>query len=135
MKTFIFTYLGGLVGSIPAFTLFNNVGLSPFSNYQVVNSKIGNSLEQILLDLFLIWVVPAFGAAIGAKLGGHAYPFYWIYGHGIGGQVVFSIGFGLLIVFVASINHFVFGLPPTQQTIVFLMASQAGCTLSALWGM
>jgi hypothetical protein len=135
MKTFVFSFFGGMIGSIPAYTLFSDVGASPFRNFQAVNSKIGGSLENVLLFFALIWLLPAFGAAFGAKLSGHPIDFQWIYGRGIGGQVVFSILFHLLLVFVCSVDHTVTGLPLSQQTIVFLMAAQLGCTFGVVWGM
>jgi hypothetical protein len=135
MKTFIFTYLGGLAGSIPAFTLFNEVGADPFKRFQAVDSQIGSSLVNILFYFALIWIVPAFCASIGAKISGHPIDFRWIYGRGISGQVAFSIAFTLLVAFVQSVGNTVLGWPPSQQTIVFLMAAQVGCTLGVVWGM
>lgn len=70
MKTLIFAYLGGLLASSLAFAMFNNVGASPFRNYEALDAKIGTSLTAIALSLFLVWVVPAFGSALGAKIGG-----------------------------------------------------------------
>jgi hypothetical protein len=135
MKTFLFAYLGGMIGSIPAFAIFNDVGASPFRNFQAVNSHLGSSIENILLYLALIWIVPAFASSVGAKIGGHPVNFQWIYGRGISGQIIFSIAFSLLIAFVSSVGSVVLGWPLSQQTIAFLMAAQLGCTLGVVWGM
>jgi hypothetical protein len=135
MKKFIFAYLGGLLASAPVFTLFNDVGASPYSNLDAVMAKIEGSIVSIVGYYVLLWVVPAFGAAIGAKLGGSGWDFQHIYKRGIGGQFAFSIGFTLLLVTVPSVGTTVFGLSTSSQMAVFLMFSQIGCTLGAVWGM
>jgi hypothetical protein len=135
MKKFVFAYLGGLLASAPAFTLFNDIGASPFSNLDAVMSKIEGSIVSIVGYFILLWVVPAFGAAIGAKLGGSGWDFQHIYRRGIGGQFTFSICFSILLAAVPSVGNTVFGLSTASQMAVFLMFSQIGCTLGAVWGM
>lgn len=134
MKAFVFAYLGGLLASIPAFTMFNDVGASPFRNFDAIMAKIGGSLVAIVIYFALLWIVPAFGSALGAKIGGRGADFRHIYSRGIGGQVAASIGFTLLLMFVASVESAIDGMPTTTQTVVFLMASQIGCTLGTVWG-
>ncbi|MBU0490227.1 MAG: hypothetical protein KKA73_22675 [Chloroflexi bacterium] len=134
MKAFVFAYLGGLVASIPAFTMFDDVGASPFRNLDAIMAKIGGSLVSTIIYFTLLWIVPAFGSAIGAKIGGRGVDFRHVYSRGIGGQVAFSIGFSLLLMVVASVESMVSGMPTTMQTVVFLMVSQIGCTLGTVWG-
>ena len=134
MKAFIFAYLGGLLASIPAFTLFNDVGASPYRNFDVVYSRMDNSIVSIVIYFALLWVVPAFGSTIGAKIGGHHGDFRHMYSRGIGGQFIFSVGFSLLIMVVTAIGSVVLKMPTTAQTIAFLMFSQIGCTLGTVWG-
>ena len=134
MKTFIFAYIGGLLASIPAFIMFNKVGASPFQNFDALYSQISNSLVSIVTYFALLWVVPAFGSTIGAKLGGHYGDFQHMYGRGIGGQFIFSIIFSIMIMTVASLGKSVMGMSTTEQMLVFLMASQVGCTLGTVWG-
>jgi len=134
MKTFIFAYLGGLLASIPAFLLFNDVGASPFRNFDAVYSRISNSILSIVIYFALLWVLPAFGSVIGAKIGGHQGDFRRMYGRGIGGQFSFSIVFSILIMTVSAVGTAVLGMPTTEQMIVFLMFSQIGCTLGTVWG-
>ena len=135
MKKFVTAYLGGLLASMPAFTMFNDVGASPYRNLDAVMSKIEGSLESLVIYFALLWVVPAFGAAFGSKVGGSGWDFRHAYSRGIGGQVAFSIGFTALLVAVPSIGKTVFGLSTSSQMAVFLMFSQIGCTLGAVWGM
>lgn len=134
MKAFVFAYLGGLLASVPAFTMFNDVGASPFRNFDAIMSQIGGSLVSVVVYFALIWVVPAFGSAIGAKLGGRVPDFHRIYTRGIGGQVIFSLAFTFLLMGVDSVGNVVFGMPTAMQTAVFLMAAQIGCTLGTVWG-
>jgi hypothetical protein len=126
MKTLVFAYLSGLLASIPAFTMFNEVGASPFTNPEAVDTY---SILNIVTYFALIWVVPAFGASIGAKIGGRGADFHYIYGRGISGQVAFSICFSLLIMVSPAVTGVVMGLSAPGQTVLFLMASQVGCTL------
>lgn len=134
MKTFIFAYIGGLLASIPAFGMFNDVGASPFRNLQALDRTMFASLSSVALYFLLLWVVPAFGSALGAKIGGRGADFQYIYGRGIGGQVLFSIGFGLLMMTVAAVANTVTGLSTSMQTMAFLMFAQIGCTLGTVWG-
>ncbi len=134
MKTFVFAYLGGLLASVPAFGMFNNVGASPFRNLQALDRTVFASLTSVALYFFLLWVVPALGSALGAKIGGRRADFHYIYGRGIGGQVIFSIGFGVLMMTVSTVGSTVDGMSTAMQTIVFLMFSQLGCTLGTVWG-
>lgn len=134
MKTFVFAYIGGLLASIPAFGMFNDVGASPFRNLQALERTVFASLTSIALYFLLLWVVPAFGSALGAKIGGRGADFQYIYGRGIGGQVAFSIGFGILMMTVAAVASTVNGLSTPMQTIAFLMFAQIGCTLGTVWG-
>lgn len=134
MKKYIFAYLAGLAASIPAFTMFGNVGASPFRNFDAMMSHLGGSISSIIIYFALIWAVPALGAAIGAKLGGCGYGFQHIYGRGIAGQFAFSILFSLLIMFVPQVGNPVLSYTPSVQTIAFLMFSQIGCSISANWG-
>ncbi len=134
MKTLVFAYLGGLLASSPAFVMFNDVGASPFRNFEALDAKIGTSLTAIALSLFLVWVVPAFGSALGAKIGGRGAEFHYIYGRGIGGQVAFSIAFSLAVMFIPQVHDAIMGLSTSMQTIVFLMVSQIGCTFGTVWG-
>ncbi|MFQ5615412.1 MAG: hypothetical protein ACE5GO_03000 [Anaerolineales bacterium] len=134
MRTYLFAYLGGLLASLPAFTLFNEVGASPYRNFDAVMNVIGGSLVSIVVYFLLLWVVPAFGAAIGGKLGGRGAGFRYIYNRGIGGQVLFSIGFTVLMMTVPSVGDAVYAMPATTQTVVFLMAAQVGCALGVVWG-
>jgi hypothetical protein len=134
MKTFLFAYLGGLLASSPAFAIFNDVGASPFRNLEAVDASIGTSITAVIWSLVLIWVVPAFGSALGAKFGGRGAEFHYIYGRGIGGQVAFSIAFSLAMMFIPQVQDVVMGLSTSMQTIVFLMVSQIGCTFGTVWG-
>jgi len=131
MKTLVFAYLGGLLASIPAFTMFNNVGANPFTNPEAIDT---HSIVAIVTYFALIWIVPAFGASIGAKIGGRGADFHYIYGRGIGGQVIFSISFSLLVMGSPEIGEIVLNMTASGQTLVFLMASQVGCTLGVVWG-
>lgn len=134
MKTLLFAYLGGLLASAPAFAMFNDVGASPFRNFEALDATIGTSITAVALSLVLVWVVPAFGSALGAKFGGRGAEFHYIYGRGIGGQVAFSISFSLAMMFVPQVQDAVMGLSTSMQTIVFLMVSQIGCTFGTVWG-
>lgn len=134
MKTFVFAYLGGMVASIPAFAMFNNAGASPFINYQALDAQINRSLTSLLIALALVWVVPAFGSALGAKIGGRQAEFHYIYGRGVGGQFIFSIVVSLLVTSTPEVRSMVMGMPLPMQTIVFLMASQIGCVFGTVWG-
>lgn len=134
MKTFIFAYLGGLLASMPAFTIFNEVGASPFRNLDAVMAKVNGSLVSIVIYFICLWIVPAFGSAIGSKLGGSGWDFQHIYRRGIGGQFAFSIVFSILLAAVPSVGNTVLGLSTASQTTVFLMFSQIGCTLGTVWG-
>ena len=75
MKTFLYAYLGGLLASIPAFTMFNDVGASPLRNYQALNAQIGTSLTSMIVALATFFLLPAIGSAIGAKIGGRGADF------------------------------------------------------------
>ena len=134
MKTFIYAYLGGLVASAPAFAMFNDVGASPFRNFDAVMSEIGGSITSIVLYFILLWIVPAFGSAIGSKLGGSDWNFQYIYRRGISGQFAFSIGFSILMMAVPTVSDTVMDMSTTLQTMAFLMFSQIGCTLGTVWG-
>jgi hypothetical protein len=134
MKTFVFAYLGGLAASAPAFAMFNDVGASPWRNFEAVYAKTSGSLQSILIYFALIWIVPAFGSALGAKIGGRQAEFHYIYGRGIGGQVAFSLLFTALLTLVPTVGTTVFGLSTPMQTIVFLMAAQIGCAFGTVWG-
>jgi hypothetical protein len=134
MKTFAFAYLGGLLASAPAFAMFNDVGASPFRNLQALERTVFASITSIALYFLLLWVVPAFGSALGAKIGGRGADFQYIYGRGIGGQVSFSVGFSVLMITVATVSSTVNGLSTSMQTIAFLMFAQIGCTLGTVWG-
>lgn len=134
LKTFIFAYLGGLLASTPAFLLFNDVGASPFRNFDAVYMQMENSILSIVAYFALLWIVPAIGSTIGAKIGGHHGNFRYMYSRGISGQFLFSVGFGLLITFVSAVETVVLGMPTTAQTLTFLMVSQIGCTLGTVWG-
>ena len=129
MKSFIFAYLGGLIASLPVYTLFNDVGASPYRNFDAVMAQIGGSLISTITYFGLLWVVPAFGSAIGAKIGGRGAEFSHIYRRGIGGQLAFSLGFSLLLMQVATVGDIVLGMPTTMQMVVFLLAAQIGCAL------
>jgi hypothetical protein len=135
MKTFVFAYLGGLIGSIPAYAMFNDVGASPFRNLDPVMAAHSGSLLAIIEYFALLWLVPAIGSTIGAKLAGHPYSFQYAYGRGVSGQVIFSIGFGLLMMAVPAVGSSVGAMSTSMQTVVFLMAAQVGCTLGTVWGM
>lgn len=113
MKAFIFAYLAGLLASIPAFVLFNKVGASPFQNFDAVIAQIQNSIVSIVMYFALLWVVPAFGSTIGAKIGGHHGDFRKMYGSGIGGQFAFSVGFSTLIMTVTTVGSVVMGMSTT----------------------
>ncbi len=134
MKTFIYAYLGGLLASIPAFTMFNDVGASPLRNYQALDAQIGTSLTAIIVALATFFLLPAIGSAIGAKIGGRGADFHYIYGRGIGGQVVFAIAFELLVMSNPSVSRHVLPLPIPMQTVVYLMFAQLGCTFGTVWG-
>lgn len=97
--------------------MFNNVGASPFRNFEALDAKIGTSLTALALSLFLVWVVPAFGLALGAKIGGRGAEFHYIYGRGIGGQVAFSLP-SVAVMFIPAVHDAVMGLSISMQTIV-----------------
>jgi hypothetical protein len=134
MKIFVFAYLGGLLASIPAYGMFNDVGASPFRNLDAVKALRGDSLMEIIIYFALLWVVPAFGSTVGAKLAGHPWDFQHCYRRGIGGQVVFSIGLGVLMLTVPAVAGFMASLSTPMQTAAFLMFAQIGCTLGTVWG-
>lgn len=134
MKAFIYAYLGGLLASIPAFLLFNDVGASPFRNFDVVYQQVGNSVVSIVSYFAMLWIVPAIGSTIGAKISGHYGIFRYMYGRGVSGQFLFSVGFSILIMAVSAVGNVVLGMSTTAQTLVFLMFSQIGCTLGTVWG-
>jgi hypothetical protein len=134
MKNFVFAYLGGLLASVPAYGMFNDVGASPFRKLDAVMASRGDSLLAIVIYFALLWVVPAFGSTIGAKLAGHPWDFQHSYGRGVGGQVTFSIGLGILMMTVPEVSGFMAGLSTPMQTAAFLMFSQIGCTLGTVWG-
>ncbi|MFQ5615415.1 MAG: hypothetical protein ACE5GO_03015 [Anaerolineales bacterium] len=45
----------------------NDVGASPYCNFDAVMNVIGGSLVSIVVYFLLLWVVPAFGAALGER--------------------------------------------------------------------
>lgn len=135
MKTLLFAFLGGMAASIPALTLFNDAGVSPYLNYEVVLDRMDNSVTSILTYYALILFLPALGSAIGAKLGGRGAEFNYIYGRGVTGQFVAIIAFGLLLNSVTSLGTEVFGMTTQMQTLVALATAQVGCTLGTVWGL
>jgi hypothetical protein len=135
MKKLIFAYLGGLLASVPAYAMFNDVGASPFRNFDAVMAKIGGSLVAIVVYYVLLWIVPALGSAIGAKMGGHAWDFRYCYSRGVGGQFAFSIIFSILIFTVPAVKDVVDNMSTSLQTAALLMFSQIGCTLGTIWGL
>ena len=58
-----------------------------------------------------------------------------MYSRGISGQVLFTIGFSILMMSVPAVSNSVEGMTTSMQTVVFLMTSQVGCTLGTVWGM
>lgn len=130
MKTFLFAYLGGLLASAPAYAMFNDVG----HNAQALDARIGTPITAVVIALGMVWVIPAFGSALGAKFGGRGAEFHYIYGRGIGGQVAFSLAFGLATIVMPQVESAMMGLSASMQTIVFLMVSQIGCTFGTVWG-
>jgi hypothetical protein len=133
LKTFIFAYLGGLLASIPAYRSFDDVGASPFRNLDALDGTMFASLTSTITYLALLWVLPALGSAIGAKIGGSGADFRYMYGRGVGGQVLFSIGLGVLMMTVAVVGNTMGGLSTHMQTIAFLMFAQIGCSLGTVW--
>lgn len=134
MKTFLYAYLGGLLASAPAYAMFNDVGASPLRNFDALFNRISGSLWSIVLYFALIWIVPAIGSTIGAKIGGRQADFNYIYGRGVGGQFLFSIGFSILLLTVPNFAGPVYGMQAAMQTLVFLMFAQIGCSLGTVWG-
>lgn len=132
MLTLLFAFIGGMLASIPAFAMFNDVGASPFRNLGAVQTR---SISDILLYFALLWLLPPVGAVIGAKIGGRLAELNYMYRRGVSGQMLFSIGFSLLLMFVDSAWASVSGMPTSTQTIAFLAAAQIGCTLGVVWGL
>ena len=62
MKTFVFAYLGGLLGSVPAYWMFSDVGASPFRNLDPLMAAHTGSLLAIVEYFALLWLVPAIWA-------------------------------------------------------------------------
>ncbi|MBN1315635.1 MAG: hypothetical protein JXA42_09215 [Anaerolineales bacterium] len=134
MKRLLFTYAGGMLFSLPALAMFSRVSSSPFTNLDALMRQIGSSIFANLLYLAVILAVPPFGAAIGAKIGGKSTTFQQIFFQAIAGQLLFSIGFSILLSQNTSMQDAIFGMAVFLQTLVFLMISQVGCTLAAAIG-
>lgn len=96
--------------------------------------KIGGSLVSILVYFAQLWVVPASGLALGAKIRGHGADFRHMYGRGISGHLASAIGFNTLLMAVASVESAVDGMPTATHPTIFLLVSQIGCTLGTVWG-
>jgi hypothetical protein len=135
MKKLFIAYLAGMFGSIPAYLIFNNVGASPFRDLDAVSGARAGSLSAVCTYFVLIWLVPAFTSALGAKIAGCPATLRACSTRGVGGRVLFSIGLSVLMMFVNSIGAAVGGLATSFQTIVFLLFAQLGCTLGTVWGL
>ncbi len=132
MLTLLLAFIGGMLVSIPAFAMFNEVGASPFRNLETVQ-QLGGSITDIILYFALIWLLPPVGAVIGAKIGGRSAGLHYMYRRAVGGQILFSIGFSLLLTLVGSAWMSVSGMPTRMQTLAFLAVAQIGCTLGVVW--
>ena len=135
MRTLITAFVGGMAASVPAIALFNDVGVSPYRNFDKLLPMASNSIEGLLLFYSLILFLPALGSAIGAKIGGRWAEFHYIYGRGIGGQLFGAIVFGVLMTVIPDLGAAVEGMDTPTQTVVALMAAQVGCTLGTVWGL
>ena len=135
MKTFLFAYFCGMLASIPAYMMFNEVGASPYRDYDLVFRNMGYSLSTVLTYYALIFFVPALGSAIGAKLGGRGAELHYMYGRGVGGQFIGAIAFGFLISWLPSLESAVLAMDAPTQTLVVLATAQVGCTLGTVWGL
>ena len=135
MKTLLFAFLGGMAASAPAVALFNDVGVSPYQNFDAVLARTGTSIAGILAYYGLILFLPALGSAIGAKLGGRGADLHYIYGRGVTGQLIGVIAFAVLLNTMAGLEAAILGLSASTQTVVALATAQVGCTLGTAWGL
>jgi hypothetical protein len=134
MRAFLFAFLGGLLASIPAASMFaqyNASILDSGNSMSMLNRLDMGALIQILVVIFLL---PPIGSAIGAKLGGQGSSVHYMIGRGIGGQltafILMTIAFMQFPEFAANIR----ALSPTGETIASLALMQIGCTLGTVWG-
>lgn len=134
MRAFLFAFLGGMVGSIPAANLFASFGASIIDNATTMSMLDRFDLGEIILFYGALFLIPPIGSAIGAKLGGRGAEVHYMIGRGIGGQFIafifLTIAFNQFPGFEASIST----LSANGETIVTLMLMQIGCTLGTVWG-
>lgn len=135
VKTLLFAFLGGMAASAPAFALFNELGVSPYQNFDAVLAHIGVSIAGILTYYGLILFLPAFGSAIGAKLGGRGADLHYIYGRGVAGQCIGVLVFAIVLNTTTGLEATILGLSASTQTLVALATAQVGCTLGTVWGL
>lgn len=132
MKRFVFAYLAGMIASIPAFGMFNSVGASPWRNFNAMMATLRYTLASIIVYYAVIWIVPAAGAAIGAKVGGVRSGLLPIFRRSVVGQVFGSIAVTAMLDLVPAFGATVEGYSVPLQTLTLLVASQIICAFFAV---
>ena len=134
MRAFLFAFLGGMLASIPAASMFAQYNASPLDSGNSMSMLNRLNLVELLQFLSVLFVIPPIGSAIGAKLGGRGAEVHYMIGRGIGGQ--FTAFFVLTIVFIQfpGFEADVLALSRSGETIASLALLQIGCTLGTVWG-